>query len=335
MPQSNTSKIPRRLIDLHLHMDGSISVASARRLAELGGMAVPKEDEPLRERLSVSPDCRDLNEYLARFDFPLSLLVTAPQLEACAYNLCQELDASGFAYAELRFAPQSHGSLGVSQREAVEAVLAGVRRSGFDAGVILCCMRGAQNLAANLETVRLAGEYLGKGVVALDLAGAEALFPTHDFAEVFALARKLDVPFTIHAGEADGPKSVWDALAFGAARIGHGVRAVEDPKLVKELARRQIPLEICPSSEVQTCACESYETMPLRELLEAGVMVTINSDNMAVSATDVGRELDIVREMLGLGADDERLLLENAARAAFVGDEHRRRLLALIAEAYA
>ena len=129
------------LIDLHLHLDGSMSVAMARRIAEAGGMELDLSDDELRERLTVHEDCRDLNEYLARFDFPLSLLQTRDQLRLCTQLLQEELSQRGLMYAELRFAPQSHGVKGLTQREAVEAVLEGLGRSCFEAGIIRCCRR--------------------------------------------------------------------------------------------------------------------------------------------------------------------------------------------------
>ena len=305
------------LIDLHLHLDGSISVPMARRLAALDGRVLSEDDAALGKRLGVTADCRDLNEYLAKFDFTAELLETREQLSECMYLLQEELADLGYLYAEIRFAPQRHGARGLTQREAVEAVLEGLGRSCFEAGVILCCMRGDDTREANLETVRLAAEYLGQGVVALDLAGAEALFPTADYADVFALARELGVPFTIHAGEADGPESVYAALGFGAQRIGHGIRAIEDDALVERLAREGIALEMCPTSELQTSAIDDYAKFPLMSLLERGVCVTVNSDNMGVSVTDVRRELLLLAGIFGLTNDDIHLLLVNAARSAF------------------
>ena len=304
------------LIDLHLHLDGSISVPMARRLAALDGRVLSEDDAALGKRLGVTADCRDLNEYLAKFDFTAELLETREQLSECMYLLQEELADLGYLYAEIRFAPQRHGARGLTQREAVEAVLEGLGRSCFEAGVILCCMRGDDTREANLETVRLAAEYLGQGVVALDLAGAEALFPTADYADVFALARELGVPFTIHAGEADGPESVYAALGFGAQRIGHGIRAIEDDALVERLAREGIALEMCPTSELQTSAIDDYAKFPLMSLLERGVCVTVNSDNMGVSVTDVRRELLLLAGIFGLTNDDIHLLLVNAARAS-------------------
>ncbi len=315
------------LIDLHLHLDGSISVPMARRLAALDGRVLSEDDAALGKRLGVTADCRDLNEYLAKFDFTAELLETREQLSECMYLLQEELADLGYLYAEIRFAPQRHGARGLTQREAVEAVLEGLGRSCFEAGVILCCMRGDDTREANLETVRLAAEYLGQGVVALDLAGAEALFPTADYADVFALARELDVPFTIHAGEADGPESVYAALGFGAQRIGHGIRAIEDDALVERLAREGIALEMCPTSELQTSAIDDYAKFPLMSLLERGVCVTVNSDNMGVSVTDVRRELLLLAGIFGLTNDDIHLLLVNAARSAFASDALKEELV--------
>ena len=315
------------LIDLHLHLDGSISVQMARRLAALDGRVLSEDDAALGKRLVVTADCRDLNEYLAKFDFTAELLETREQLSECMYLLQDELAELGYLYAEIRFAPQRHGARGLTQREAVEAVLEGLGRSCFEAGVILCCMRGDDTREANLETVRLAAEYLGQGVVALDLAGAEALFPTADYADVFALARELGVPFTIHAGEADGPESVYAALGFGAQRIGHGIRAIEDDALVERLAREGIALEMCPTSELQTSAIDDYAKFPLMSLLERGVCVTVNSDNMGVSVTDVRRELLLLAGIFGLTNDDIHLLLVNAARSAFASDALKEELV--------
>ena len=206
----------KRLIDLHIHLDGSLPYETVHKLMQQAGMPA-KTDAELYPLLSVPEDCRDLNEYLEKFDFPLQLMQSAGNIEQIVYELLTVQRAGGLVYTEIRFAPQLHCQQGLTQAAVVEAAVAGLRRfekeqySGtcaettpeLHAGLILCAMRGADNKEANLETVRVAAKYLGKGVVALDLAGAEALFPTRDFEDVFALARELEVPLTIHAGEAD------------------------------------------------------------------------------------------------------------------------------------
>jgi adenosine deaminase len=196
-------------------------------------------------------------------------------------------------------------------------------------------MRGDDTREANFETVRLASKYLGRGVVAVDLAGAEALYPTEDYADVFAYARELGVPFTIHAGEAAGPGSVRAALSFGAKRIGHGLRAVEDGELLSWIASRGITLETCPSSELQTSIIDDYTQFPLKRLLDMGVNVTVNADNMGVSATDVRRELLLLTSLFDLTDQDIHRLLLNAAHAGFAGEALKQELARRIDEAFA
>lgn len=311
-------------IDLHLHLDGSLSAGTILRLAEKDGVKLAaKTEEELLPYITVSRDCRDLNEYLRCFEIPLMILQTEENLFTAAYELGRELRKKGLVYAEIRFAPQLHGRLGTTQEEAVQAVLAGLHKAMEESGdkiclrAILCCMRGEDTHEANLETVRTAAGYLGKGVVAADLAGAEGLYPTGDFAEEFTLARDLGVPVTIHAGEADGPKSIWKALEFGAARIGHGVRAIEDEELMRELAARGIPLEMCPTSNLQTKAAERIVDYPLREYLRRGIKVTVNSDNMTVSDTWAGNEFSLLSKEYGLTEAEAELLYRNAEEAEF------------------
>lgn len=318
------------MIDLHLHLDGSLSPATARALAAMQGISLPEDPAALERMLRCPAHCRDLNDYLACFDLPLSLLQTGPALREATRRLLAELAEKGFCYAELRFAPQSHGRAGMTQEQAVRAALEGLEGAPLPARVILCAMRGADNAAANEETLRLAGNYLGRGVAALDLAGAEALFPTRDFAPLFARARAMGVPFVIHAGEADGPASVAAALEMGPRRIGHGVRALEDPAVTARLARERVPLTVCPTSNLDTRVFERLEDFPLRAMLAAGLVVTVNSDNMAVSGTDVRQELQRLADCFDLGAGDIRRLLLNAVEASFAEEEPKQRLRAEI-----
>ena len=321
-----------RLIDLHLHIDGSLSVPTLRTLARLGGQELPETDEQLWQRLYAGPRVTELNDYLDTFVYPLGFLQQAAQITASVRLLQDELAALGLAYAELRFSPQSQCSEGLTQEQVVQAALAGLHESPCSAQLILCCMRWPNNRDANLQTVELAAAYGGKGVCGVDLAGAEGLYPTIDFAYAFRRAEELGVPATIHAGEADGPRSVAAALEMGARRIGHGVRALEDPGVVREMAMRQVTVELCPTSELQTGAVADAEALPLRAFMEAGVPVTVNSDNMSVSGTDVARELDLAACTCGLGQDELVQLRQNAARAAFADAETKARLLREIDE---
>lgn len=305
------------LIDLHLHLDGSLSLNTVKRLAKMQNINLDMTDGELIKKLTVDADCRDLNEYLTKFDFPLSLLQTADAISQSVYLLQEELKAQGLIYAEIRFAPQLHCRQGLSQDDVVRAAAEGLARSDFSATLILCCMRGADNHAENIETVNTAERYLGKGVCALDLAGAEGLYPTTDFEDIFALAREKGIPFTIHAGEADGADSVRAAVRFGAHRIGHGVRACEDAELMRELAEKGITLELCPTSNLNTCVCRNIREYPIKRLMDASVRVTVNTDNMTVSGTTVEREMRLLSETFGFDDETVRRLLQNARDAVF------------------
>ncbi len=309
------------LIDLHLHLDGSLSIESVKELAKLQNISIPSDDTELTRRLQVSDDCRDLNEYLEKFAFPLTLLQTKEGIETSVYNLAQELKEQGLLYAEIRFAPQLHMQKGLTQTEVVEAAAKGLHRSDFHANLILCCMRGDQNHEENLENIRVAKHFLGKGVCAVDLAGAEALYPTCNFKDLFQLASNLQVPYTIHAGEADGPHSVSTALDFGAKRIGHGVRSIEDLNLMKQLAQNEIPLELCPTSNLNTNIFAKLDDYPLRQLMNAGIKATINTDNTTVSGTSLNKEFQNLIHTFNLTEDELLILVQNAVFASFADEE--------------
>ena len=199
------------LIDLHVHLDGSVSIPMAKRLALINGIELNESEEDLKERLQVSKDCRDLNEYLEKFEFPLTLLQKAEAITECVRMLIAGQDSQGIMYSEIRFAPQLHMQKGLTQEEVVQAAIKGLGNSDYHK-LILCCMRGSDNEELNKETIRIAHTYLGRGVVALDLAGAEKLYPTKQFVGIFKEALAYNIPFTIHAGEADGEESIKTAI---------------------------------------------------------------------------------------------------------------------------
>lgn len=316
-------------IDLHLHLDGAITVEIARKLEEKAGIILPEEDTELEQKLSVSETCENLNDFLKCFELPLSLLQTEETVEEAVYQVQENIKKDGIVYAEIRFAPQLHCRNGLSQKQIIEASLRGLHKSDLPCNLILCCMRGQDVKAQNMETIRLAKKYLVKdgGVVAIDLAGAEGLFPTADYKEEFEEAQRLGIPVTIHAGEADGAESVKMALEFGAVRIGHGVRSFEDPGLLQELKRRQTCLEMCPTSNRQTKAIENMEQYPLTDYLKMGICVTINTDDMAISRTTIQKEFSYVEKMYGLTEEQKERLFLNAVQSAFTTDERKKQLI--------
>ena len=306
-------------IDLHLHLDGAITLPIARRLAAIQNLSLPKDDEELLKKLSLPDDCKSLDDFLKCFGMPLSLLQTREGISEAVYLVQENIRSQNVIYAELRFAPQLHLEKGLTQRQVIQAALEGLGRSELACNLILCCMRGANNQAANEETVDLAAEFLVEtgGVVAVDLAGAEAPFPTEDYKQLFARARERKIPFTIHAGEAAGPESVLCAIEMGASRIGHGVRSFEDEAVVKMLKERQIPLEMCPISNLRTCALREEQAYPLKYYLEMGIMATLNTDDPAILKNTLKDEFCYVREQCGITPEQERQLLLNSAEAAF------------------
>ena len=303
------------MIDLHVHLDGSLSFDIARKLAALQNMK-EYSDKELIPKMVAPKDCRDLNDYLTKFVYPLELLQTKEALELCVYEMLKMQNNQGLEYSEIRFAPQLHLQKGLTQKEVVDAVLKGRQKfekkeEKMESGIILCCMRGADN-RLNYETVEMAGVYVGKGVKLLDLAGAEALFPTKNYGKLFRYAESLKVPYTIHAGEADGPESIWYALEFGAKRIGHGVRCIEDKELMRRLVKDQIPLELCPTSNLNTKIFGRIEDYPIPQFLDEEIKITINTDNMTVSDTTLAKELKLVKETFHLSEKDMAGLQKNA-----------------------
>lgn len=323
------------LIDLHVHLDGSIPLSAAAQLAAEAGLDLSLAE--LQEKMQVPAHCQDLNQYLATFELPLKLMQSAQGIRAVAKAFHEQLDAEGILYAEPRFAPGSLTAGGLSQQEVLEAALAGRDdfyaenpQSELHTAYIICAMRGTgeELKHKNEESIDLTAAYLGKGVIAADLAGAEALFATESFLSLFADAQRKGVPFTIHAGEAAGPESIKAALRLGAERIGHGVRSLEDAGVIQDLKAANVALEICPTSNLQTHIFESIERFPLEQLLDAGLTVTINTDNMTVSNTTLSREFELLQLHCGLDKNTARELTENAARAVFSDSIEKDRLLA-------
>lgn len=309
------------LIDLHLHLDGSLSVKTVRELALMQGMEVPQKEEDLIELLQVGRDCKDLNEYLEKFIFPCALLQTKQAITKAVSNLLEELKAQGLLYAEIRFAPQLHTLQGLTQTDVVQAAVDGLAQCDFRANLILCCMRGNSNQEQNMQTILVASHFLGKGVCAVDLAGAEAVYPTACFEDLLRTANEKGIPLTIHAGEAAGADSVWAALKLRPKRIGHGVRSMEDETLVEQLAKEGITLELCPTSNLNTSIFPSIHDYPLRRLMDAGVRVTINTDNMTVSGVTVRSEMEKVITAFSLSKACIGKLEMNAVDACFANSE--------------
>ncbi|HPS18810.1 MAG TPA: adenosine deaminase, partial [Bacilli bacterium] len=284
------------MIDLHLHLDGSLSkedfvVLSRKDNVDLG------KDFP--NNIYVSKDCPSLETYLERFDLPLKLLQKPENLTFVTRSLVIRLAQMGYIYAEIRFAPVLHTLAGMSQFEAVQAAIDGLKEGlhmskGFSANLILCCMRHASE-KDNLETINVAKNLRHHHVVAVDLAGAEALHPGSYYKNIFNLAKKYRLNITFHSGEATGSDEIMMGLDNGTQRIGHGVHLSLDDNSVSRVLAKPVCFEFCPTSNLHTKSLKTYHDVPLRKFMERGIPVTINSDNMTVSDTDAIKDM---REMV-------------------------------------
>ena len=318
-----------KYIDLHLHLDGAVTVDIARELARIQGIDIPEDETALKSMLTVPEDCTSLNDFLKCFDFPLSLMQTEEGLTAAVRLVADNILSQGVIYAEIRFAPQLHTGQNMTQEDAIKAALRGLEQTKLKANLILCMMRGDNTEKANRETIELAKKYIVEdgGVVAVDLAGAEALFPTEDYRELFEEVKKAGLPFTIHAGEAAGAESVKAALEFGAKRIGHGVRSYEDPQVLAIIKEQGIVLEMCPTSNRQTYAVPDMSQYPFMDYLKQGIRVTLNTDDMGIEGTTLADEYRYMEKTFGLTAEQEKTLLRNSVYAAFTSQETKQWLI--------
>ena len=315
---NDLKKMPK--VELHLHLDGSLSLDLA---SELSGLS----KEELVEKMVAPDKCQNLSDYLTKFDFPISLMQTKKNLSMIAYDLVNRLEEDEVIYAEIRFAPMFHTKEGLTMEEVVEAVLNGLRQNKrVQSNLILCMMRGA-SLEDNQKTLLLAEEYLNRGVCAVDLAGAEDKYPIDDYLPLFDEARKKGIPFTIHAGENGGADEVRRAILAGASRIGHGIHALDDEKVLSLIKEKNILLEICPTSNVQTNAIDVYTNHPIKKLYQQGVSLNINTDNRTVSHISLTNEYTKLYETFSFSLLDFQKMNENAILHSFLSNEEKKELL--------
>lgn len=319
------------MIDLHVHLDGSLTPEDVLLLATESAVTLPTTDlEQLRNLLTVEEDCKSLSEYLERFDLPLLVLQTAAAVEKSVCLMLKRLHSQGLIYAEVRFAPQLHRANGLSQEEVVTAAVKGlnqaVEETGMPAQLILCCMRTPGPQDVNRETVEVAKKFLGKGVCAVDLAGDEAGNPTRNYQKLFDYAHELGVPVILHAGESAGSFSVSDALDMGALRIGHGTLAAESEEVMARLKAGSIPLEVCYTSNLQTKAAKTLPCHPVRLFFDRGLAVTIHTDNMSVSDTVLKREYRRLMAEFGFTLGEMKQIALNAVKASFTDEDMKKTL---------
>lgn len=322
------------LVDLHRHLDGTVRLQTVLEIGRQHGVALPADTvEGLRPYGQVQGTAPSLMDFIAKFDLLKLIFIDEDAIARIAAENIEDAHREGIDYVELRCSPAFMGErYGLAPRRVLAAVCRGVReglaRWPVRANVIGIMSRhlGEEVCWAELEA---AIDLMGEGVVAIDLAGDEGNFPGQRFVRHFERARAAGLRVTVHAGEAAGPESVRQAIeVLGAERIGHGVRAIEDPAVMALIKERGVAVEQCPTSNVQTSTVPSYAAHPLPAFLRAGIAVTLNSDDPGISAIDLPHEYRVARDELGLSPDELRQLQLNGLHAAFLSPAEQAALLA-------
>ncbi|CAN5254635.1 adenosine deaminase [soil metagenome] len=347
MTQATPEQIARApKVLLHEHLDGGLRPQTLIDLAAEVGHKLPVDDaDKLGAWFLDAASSGSLERYLETFSHTVAVMQTAANLTRVARESVLDLASDGIVYAEVRWAPEQHGEEGLSLREAVEAV-----QRGIDEGTAIAAQTGnpiivgqlvtaMRHASRGMEIAEIAVEYRDKGVFGFDIAGAEAGFPPILHLEAFEYLRRENAHFTIHAGEAFGLPSIWQAIQrCGADRLGHGVRIIDDidfsdplnPKLGRLSAYirdRRVPLEMAPTSNLQTGAAASLHEHPIGALKKLGFRVTINTDNRLMSGTTVGKEMGLLTEAFGYSTDDLRWFTINAMKSAFLPFDERLRII--------
>ncbi|MDJ0925685.1 MAG: adenosine deaminase [Acidimicrobiia bacterium] len=335
-------------VELHNHLDGGLRPQTVIELAaEAGYGGLPTTDVNTLRNWFDQGDSGSLEAYLQSFEHTIAVMQTAAAIERVAFEAIEDLAADGVIYAEIRFAPSLNTRGGLRREDVIQAALLGLQRgseaTGVVVGLIIDAMRNATD---SLAVARAATRFIGQGVVGFDLAGPEKGFAADDHLPACRLAQEYGLGLTIHAGEADGPSSIHRAVArCGAVRIGHGIRitddfVVKDGKAselggVASLVRdRQLPLEVCPHSNLHTLGISAAEH-PVGVLRRSGFNVTLNTDNRLMSGVSLTDEFAFVVQHHGFTREDLRSVTLAGLNAAFVDNDVRRRLIDVIVAGYA
>lgn len=345
MPSSLIRSLPKVL--LHDHLDGGPRPATIIDLAtEIEYDALPHSDVTSLSRWFYQGDSASLERYLEAFTHTFGVMQDPSALRRVAYEAGADLAADGVVYAEIRFGPSLHTARGMDRTEVIAAVAEGAAAAAqdfdIDLRLIIDALRHADD---SVEVANAAIQFAGRGVVGFDLAGPEAGYPASMHAEALGIARDGGLRLTIHAGEGDGVDSVAGALAEGAERIGHGARIIEDTvvrdgeivelgSVAAEVRERQIPLELCPTSNLHTGMYPDAASHPIGMLYRAGFAVTLNTDNRLMSGITPSDEFALVVDHHGFTVSDLEVVTLRAVDAAFCDDETRDRVRARVEAGY-
>ncbi len=314
-------------IELHCHLDGSVRPETMFELLSEKEELSYKGFKEFEALVKVKDECNSLVEYLKKFKYPLKIMQSQENIERITYELLEDLNMQNVKYVEIRFAPFLHTREGLTFDEVVKSVLRGMEGAKKDFGIIsnaiLICMRD-ESVDESIKVVEYGAKYIGKGVVAVDLAGNEKDFPPELHEEAFKLAFQKGYNITIHAGETGIEENIPKSIELlHAQRIGHGIAAAKDPKIMELLKEKNIFLEMCPISNLQTKAVESIEDYPIRNFMEKGLKITVNTDNTTVSNTSLEKEYNFLIKKFNFNIEDILKLIDNSIEAAFLQESER------------
>ena len=313
----NLIKFPK--VELHVHLDGSVRPKTVCDILNLN-------IEEVEKNMKVDYSCKDLNDYLTKFNLPLKILQTKENISRVSYEVAMDLKKDGVIYSEVRFAPILHTKEGLSCAEVIGAVIDGISKVDININLIICLMRNVSE-EDNLKVIKAALKYLNNKVVGFDLAGPEASYKTSSFEKIFNYIKELNVPYTIHAGEADGISSIKSAINFGAKRIGHGVRIMEDINTIKVAKENNITFEVCPTSNIDTKIYSEYKDHAIKKMYENNLNITINTDNRTVSNITLTGEYNKLINVFNFSLEDIKNMNINAIKASFITDTDKEKLI--------
>lgn len=326
---SSIKNLPK--IDLHCHLDGSLRANTILDIALKNNidLGIPKDDR-IDNYLKVSEDCNSLIDYLEKFELPLKVLQTKDSLERCTFEVFEDAYREGIVYLELRFAPSLH-TKELDLVEIIEAVVRGMGNAKktypIDGNIILCCMKHESEDTA-INVIESGKKFIGNGVVAIDLAGAEDEGFSHKFIKSMRLAKNYGYKLSIHAGEAASGKNVLEAIELlKADRIGHGIRTMDNNDALDIIKSKNILLEICPSSNVQTKNADSIEHHPIKYYVDNGFSVSINTDNRTVSNTNITNEIELVSALLELDYERYKKIYVDTVNASFADENIKKKII--------
>ncbi len=323
-------RIPK--VELHLHLDCSLSYEVVSRIAPEVSL------DRYRETFIAPPKCTNLADFLARADNGFNLMQTEHQLRLVTDDLFEQLRDDHVIYAEIRFAPLLHTEHGLKPEDVVEivddATAKAIDRTGVQARLILCTLRH-YNQKQSLETAGLVLRFRGTRVAGFDMAADEAGFSIKEHIAAFQFAAAHHIPATVHAGEARGPESVWETLEhLRPQRIGHGVRSIEDPALIKHLQTQKIHLEVCPTCNIQTDVFAEYKDHPIREFFDLGLSIGVNTDARTMVNITLAGEYQKLHETFGWTKEHFVKCNSDALHASFISENEKKELLGRLGDEY-